>query len=166
MGVIYKARHLGLGRIVALKMILAGQHASARALARFRTEAEAVARLRHPHIVQVYDIGEVAGRPYLSLEFVDGGSLKKRLTGRPFPAADSARFIETVARAIEHAHRAGIIHRDLKPGNILLQRGFTAGSASSRRRERRGQNRDQGRRGSCCLLSSSATSCTRRRSRR
>ena len=121
MGVIYKARHLRLGRIVALKMILTGQHASAHDLARFRTEAEAVARLRHPHIVQVYDVGEAAGRPFLSLEFVAGGSLKQRLTGRPFPAADSARFIETVARAVEHAHRAGIIHRDLKPGNILLQ---------------------------------------------
>jgi WD40 repeat protein len=120
MGVIYKARHRGLGRIVALKMILAGPCADGRALARFRTEAEAVARLRHAHIVQVYDVGEVAGRPYLSLEFVEGGSLKERLTGRPFPAAQAARFILTVARAIDHAHGQGIVHRDLKPANVLL----------------------------------------------
>jgi serine/threonine protein kinase len=122
MGVVYKARQTSLNRLVALKMILAGAHAGARELARFRTEAEAVARLQHPNIVQIYEVGTSAGRPYLALEFVAGGSLEECMDGRPWPAPQAAGLVETLARAIHHAHQHGIVHRDLKPANILLQR--------------------------------------------
>ncbi len=120
MGVVYRARHVGLNRTVALKMILAGDHAGPRDLARFKAEAEAVARLRHPNIVQIYDVGEVQGRPYLAFELVEGGSLVQRVRGAPQPARAGARFIEALARAIHYAHERGIVHRDLKPANILL----------------------------------------------
>jgi WD40 repeat protein len=120
MGVIYQARHLGLGRLVALKMILAGGHAASKELARFRQEAEAVARLRHPNIVQIYDIGETESRPYFALEYVEEGSLVQRLRGDPQPLAPAVRLVETLAQAIHYAHQHGIVHRDLKPANILL----------------------------------------------
>jgi outer membrane protein assembly factor BamB/predicted Ser/Thr protein kinase len=120
MGVVYKARQLGLNRLVALKMILAGSHAGPVELARFRAEAEAVARLQHPNIVQVYDVGEQDGRPFFSLEFVEGGSLASRLDGTPLPGRQAAQLVETLARAVHAAHQRGIVHRDLKPGNILL----------------------------------------------
>jgi WD40 repeat protein len=120
MGVVYEARQVGLNRTVALKMILAGGHASAADLDRFRTEAEAVARLLHPNIVQVYETGTHGGLPYFSLEFCPGGSLDRKLDGTPWEPAPAAALIETLARAIEHAHEHGIVHRDLKPGNILL----------------------------------------------
>jgi WD40 repeat protein/tRNA A-37 threonylcarbamoyl transferase component Bud32 len=120
MGVVYKARQRSLGRIVALKMILAGPHARAEDLARFRREAEVIAKLAHPNIVQIHEVGEHEGRPFLSLEFVDGGGLDKKLGGAPLPAHDAARLIETVARAVHHAHCQGVVHRDLKPANILL----------------------------------------------
>ncbi len=123
MGVVYKARHVRLKRLVALKMILAGVQASAEQLARFQSEAEAVARLQHPNIVQVYEIGEHNGQSYFSLEFVDGGSLAVHLHGTPQPPRDVARLMETLARAIHAAHRCGIVHRDLKPANILLASG-------------------------------------------
>jgi WD40 repeat protein len=123
MGVVYKAEQLSLKRLVALKMILAGGHAGAAECNRFRAEAEAVARLQHPNIVQIYEIGEVAGRPYLSLEFIDGGCLASQLDGTPWPGAKAASLIETLADAIHYAHECGIIHRDLKPANILLQSG-------------------------------------------
>lgn len=123
MGVVYKARHLTLDRLVALKMILAGAHASPDQLARFRTEAQAEARLHHPHIVQVYEIGERDGLPYFSLEYVEGGSLARLLAHQPQPARDAAQFMETVARAMAYAHQQGVIHRDLKPANILLSGG-------------------------------------------
>jgi tetratricopeptide (TPR) repeat protein len=122
MGVVYKARHLALNRLVALKMILAGVHAGPQQTARFRAEAEAVARLKHPNIVQVYEIGEHHGLPYLSLEFVDGGSLDRRLNGTPLPPRTAAELLEPLARAIHAAHTHGIVHRDLKPGNVLLER--------------------------------------------
>ncbi len=122
MGVIYKARHLRLGRVVALKMILAGAHAGSAELRRFHIEASAVARLAHPGIVGVYDVGEHEGLPYLSLELVEGGSLKQLLAGIPQPPRASAQLVEQLARAVQHAHDAGIVHRDLKPGNVLLQR--------------------------------------------
>jgi WD40 repeat protein len=122
MGVVYKARQIKLNRLVALKMILAGGHAGEPELARFRTEAEAVARLQHPNIVQIYEVGEADGRPFFSLEFVDGGSLEERLAGTPLPPRRAAQLVETLAHAIDAAHQRGIVHRDLKPANILLQK--------------------------------------------
>jgi len=120
MGVVYKARQLRLNRIVALKMILSGGHASATELARFRTEAEAVAHLDHPNIVQVYEVGEHEGNPFFSLEFVEGDSLQKKVDGTPQPARHAAELTFALALAMEAAHRRGIIHRDLKPANVLL----------------------------------------------
>jgi WD40 repeat protein len=120
MGVVYHARQIALNRLVALKMILAGSHAGADDLARFRNEAEAVARLQHPHIVQIHEIGEQLGLPYFSLEYCSGGSLAARLDGTPLPAAQAAQLVETLARAIHAAHQKGIVHRDLKPANILF----------------------------------------------
>jgi serine/threonine protein kinase/WD40 repeat protein len=122
MGVVYWAWQVGLNRTVALKMILAGAYASSRELARFRTEAEAVGRLQHPNIVQVYDIGDHEGRPYIALEYVDGGSLVAELKDTPWPAERAAQLVATLAGAVEHAHRQGIIHRDLTPANVLLTR--------------------------------------------
>jgi tetratricopeptide (TPR) repeat protein/tRNA A-37 threonylcarbamoyl transferase component Bud32 len=122
MGVVYKARQARLKRVVALKVLLAGAHAGAEALARFRTEAEAAARLQHPNIVPILEVGAHHGRPYLVLEYLDSGNLKQRLDGTPQPAAPSARLMETLARAVEHAHRHCVIHRDLKPANVLLTR--------------------------------------------
>jgi WD40 repeat protein len=120
MGVVYKARHLHLNRVVALKMILAGDHAGAQELARFRAEAEAAARLQHPNIVQIHEIGEHEGRPFFSLEFVEGVTLAKSLAGAPLPARRAAQLVETLARAMDHAHQCGVVHRDLKPANILV----------------------------------------------
>jgi hypothetical protein len=122
MGVVYQARQLSLKRQVALKMVLAGEHAGPDELARFRREAEVVAGLQHPNIVQVYEVGEQNGRPFFSLEFVEGGSLAAKLPGAPQPPAEAAALVETLARAVHAAHEKGIIHRDLKPGNILLTR--------------------------------------------
>jgi eukaryotic-like serine/threonine-protein kinase len=120
MGVVYKARDVRLKRLVALKMMREGAEATPDQRARFRTEAEAVARLQHPHIVQIYEVGETDGRLFLALEFVEGGSLAERLTGQPLPVRLAAQLMATVARAIHAAHQVGIVHRDLKPGNILL----------------------------------------------
>jgi serine/threonine protein kinase len=120
MGVVYKARQVALNRVVALKVILAGGHAGKEDLARFRLEAESVARLQHPGIVQIYDVGVHNGTPYFSLEFCGGGSLAARLNGTPLPPADAAELVETVARAAHAAHQAGVVHRDLKPANVLL----------------------------------------------
>jgi WD40 repeat protein len=116
MGVVYKARQRGLNRLVALKMPPAGAHE----LARFRREAEALAQLQHPNIVQVHEVGEHTGRCYFSLEYVSGGSLAQKLTGAPLPARQAAELLEILARAIEAAHQCGIVHRDLKPENVLL----------------------------------------------
>ena len=120
MGVVYKARQLGLNRLVALKMIIGGSHARTDLLARFRIEAEAVARLRHPNILQIYDIGEVDGLPFVSLELLEGGGLDDRLAGTPQPGRSGSELVATLARAIHAAHQAGIIHRDLKPSNVLF----------------------------------------------
>ncbi|MFI5455665.1 MAG: serine/threonine-protein kinase [Isosphaerales bacterium] len=128
MGVVYKARHRRLQRLVALKMVLAGSHVGQVGLARFRAEAEAVAKLLHPNIVQIFETGEHEGRPYFSLEFVEGGSLDKRIAESPTSPRGAARFVETLARAMEVAHQRGIVHRDLKPSNILLAK---LGSQSS-----------------------------------
>jgi tetratricopeptide (TPR) repeat protein/tRNA A-37 threonylcarbamoyl transferase component Bud32 len=120
MGVVYRARQLKLNRVVALKMLLAGSYASAAELARFRREAEAVAALTHPNIVQVYDVGELEGRPYYTMEFVRGGTLAEKLEGAPQPAVKSATMLAMLAEATHSAHQQGIVHRDLKPGNVLL----------------------------------------------
>ena len=123
MGVVYKARHRGLHRLAALKMVLAGEFASPAQELRFRLEAELAARVQHPNIVQVYEIGSYEGRPFLALEWVEGGSLANRLDGNPWPPGEAAALVETLARAIHVAHGEGVVHRDLKPANILLQKG-------------------------------------------
>jgi serine/threonine-protein kinase len=120
MGVVYKATQLKANRLVALKMVLAGGYASEQDLARFRTEAEAIAQLQHPHIVQIHEVGEAEGRPFFSLEFVEGGSLDRKLDGTPWPPHQAAQLVETLARAMHAAHERGIVHRDLKPANVLL----------------------------------------------
>jgi tRNA A-37 threonylcarbamoyl transferase component Bud32 len=120
MGVVYKARQLKLNRLVALKMVLGDSRVDRDDLARFRTEAEAVACLQHPNIVQIYEVGEEAGRPYFALELVDGGSLAEKLKAGPLSAVQAAELLATLAEAMHFAHGRNIIHRDLKPGNILL----------------------------------------------
>ncbi len=120
MGVVYKARHLGLGRVVALKMIRSGTGATAGEVERFRREAQALARLQHPNIVQIHEVGAHDGRPYFALEFCAGGSLADRLGGRPQPPGEAARLVETLAHALHAVHREQIVHRDLKPANVLL----------------------------------------------
>lgn len=120
MGIVYQARQKVLGRLVALKMILSAELAGDKEVRRFRLEAEAIARLQHPNIVQIYEVGEENRRPFLALEYVNGGSLAQ-LTGRPMPPRDCAQLVRTLAGAIDYAHRRGVIHRDLKPANILLQ---------------------------------------------
>jgi hypothetical protein len=125
--VVYLARHLPLRRLVALKMVLAGPHAPASSLQRFEHEAMAVARLYHPNIVQIHEVGTHEGRPYLALEYVAGGSLAQHLTGSPLPPLEAARLVETLARAVQHAHEHGIVHRDLKPSNVLVSGGVASG---------------------------------------
>jgi tetratricopeptide (TPR) repeat protein/tRNA A-37 threonylcarbamoyl transferase component Bud32 len=119
MAVVYKARQTSLQRLVALKMVQENGFAEGR-LARFRVEAEAVARFKHPNIVQIHEIGEHEGRPFFSLEYVDGGTLAQRIVGQPQPTRQAAAITETLARAIDYAHEQGVVHRDLKPANVLL----------------------------------------------
>ena len=119
MGVVYQARQRGLGRIVALKMILPPH--GARERARFRTEAEATARLSHPNIVPIYEVGQEGDCPFLSMEFVAGKSLDKQLADSLLAPRAAAELLLTLARAVAYAHEQGIIHRDLKPANILFQ---------------------------------------------
>lgn len=125
MGVVFKARHLGLDRPVALKLNLSGAFAGDMERARFQAEARLAASLSHPNVVQIYEIGEYEGRPFLALEYVDGCSLDRRLAGQPQPPRASAALVATLARAIHAAHERGIVHRDLKPGNVLLMRDGT-----------------------------------------
>jgi serine/threonine protein kinase/Tfp pilus assembly protein PilF len=117
MGIVYKARQMALNRIVAIKMIL---HAGPEGRERFEREAQAIARLNHPNIVPIYEVGEHNGLPFFSLEYCAGGSLAGKLNGNPMPPREAAHLIETLARAIHAAHQARVIHRDLKPHNILL----------------------------------------------
>jgi serine/threonine-protein kinase len=121
MGVIYRARHQASGRVVALKMILAGALSAPDERERFRAEVQAVAALRHPGIVTLYDVGDAPSGPYYTMEYVEGGSLADRLDGTPLPPQDAARLVRQLAEAAHAAHQQGIVHRDLKPGNILLQ---------------------------------------------
>ncbi len=120
MGIVYKARNLRLNRLCALKMVLPGRHAGAEARARFFAEAETIARLRHPNLVQIHSLGDVDGRPYFEMEYFEGGSLSRRLDGTPWAPGPAARMVAMLARAIGDAHRLGIVHRDLKPANVLL----------------------------------------------
>jgi serine/threonine protein kinase len=120
MGVVYKARQSALNRLVAIKMILVGEHAGEAARQRFHVEAEAAARLEQEGIVRVYGFGIQAGLPYLVMEYVDGGSLKNRMDGAPWPSRQAGWLIERLARIIQAAHEKRIVHRDLKPANVLL----------------------------------------------
>ena len=134
----YRARQLGLDREVAVKMILRGQLASAADRERFRAEAEAAARLDHPNIVPVYEVGESEGRPFFSMKYIAGRTLSQMLTEHPLPARDAARIMATVSRAIHFAHQKGVLHRDLKPSNILID----ADRRAARHRFRAGQADD------------------------
>jgi len=120
MGVVYQARHLGLNRTIALKMLLAGPYASSIELARFLREARAIAGLKHPNLVQVHDVGAFDGRPFYTMELVDGDTLAEKLANTPQAASEAAAMLIILADAVEAAHRGGIVHRDLKPSNILL----------------------------------------------
>jgi tetratricopeptide (TPR) repeat protein len=120
MGIVYRALQLSLKRTVAVKMIQQGPHAAPGLLQRFRREAEAVARLQHPNIVQIYEINQYKGSPYFTLELVEGGSLEQRIAGKPRPGRESAQLVESLARAMHYAHERGVVHRDLKPANVLL----------------------------------------------
>ncbi|HTU93032.1 MAG TPA: protein kinase [Gemmataceae bacterium] len=130
MGVVYKARQLRLNRLVAIKMIRAGQETTPATLARFRTEAEAAARVQHPHVVQVHEVGEKDGQPYCVMEYVNGGSLTRCLAGTPLEPKAAARLLETLAGAVQAIHDQGILHRDLKPANILLHLAGTDDSST------------------------------------
>src|SRR5262245_12233274 len=120
MGVVYKARHAALNRVVALKMILSGAHAGSDEMTRFQTEAEAVAHLQHPGIVAVHEVAVHDGRPFMALEFCPGGSLERKLGGTPMKPEDAAALMRKLAEAVQAAHDARVIHRDLKPANVLL----------------------------------------------
>ena len=120
MGVVYHAHQLSLGREVALKVVLAGAHAGWSERSRFRVEAETAARLKHPNVVAIYEVGEQNRFPYVALELVDGGSLAERMARNPLAPDSAAGLAETVARAVEHVHQHGIVHRDLKPANVLM----------------------------------------------
>jgi len=122
MGVIYKARQRSLNRLVALKMLLGGGHASEDFRRRFRQEAETAAKLQHPNIVPIYEVGEHEGQPYFSMEYVEGPDLGKLATAQPLVPVAAAEHLKTVADAVHYAHHQGVLHRDLKPSNILLGR--------------------------------------------
>jgi serine/threonine-protein kinase len=123
MGVVYKARQISLNRVVAVKLALCGPLPGTEAFARFKVEGEAIGQLQHDNIVRVYEFGEHDGRPYLSMDYVEGGTLSQKLSGRPLPDKEAASLVQTLARAVHFAHRHRIIHRDLKPANVLIDAG-------------------------------------------
>jgi serine/threonine protein kinase/WD40 repeat protein len=135
MGVVYKAHRIGLNRLVALKMLLPEAAATPELLVRFRREAEALARLRHPNVITIYDVGECGGRPYFTMEYVAGPNLAEWLAGRPQDPAASACLVEVLARAMHAVHQAGIVHRDLKPANILIQEEETTNKTNNTNKE-------------------------------
>ena len=120
MGVVYRARQIQANRIVALKMILAGKFATEKELKRFYSEAEAAAKLDHPNIVPIYEIGEHDGHPFFTMACVDGQNLASRLSQGPLAQREAAAMVREISQAIHYAHQQGIVHRDLKPANILL----------------------------------------------
>jgi tetratricopeptide (TPR) repeat protein len=120
MGIVYLALQLGMNRHVALKLLRETAEDNSSQIARFRREAEAAARCQHPNLVQIYDFGQQAGEFYIAMEYVPGGHLGRAMAGKPQPPERSAELIETLARAIDHAHAQGVVHRDLKPANILM----------------------------------------------
>ena len=120
MGVVYKARQTSLNRIIALKMILAGPYASKEFIQRFRAEAEAAAKLQHPNIVAIHEVGEHEGHHYFSMDYVEGRNLAELVRDKPLPAPRAAACVKTIAEAIHYAHQQGILHRDLKPSNVLI----------------------------------------------
>ncbi|MGE0608292.1 MAG: protein kinase [Pirellulales bacterium] len=131
MGVVYKARHTRLNRVVALKMILSGQLAGAEEIRRFQAEAQAAAGLDHPGIVPVHEFGEIDGRPYFSMGFVEGQSLAVHLREGPMPPREAAEIVRQISLAVQYAHDRGVIHRDLKPGNVLLEKVDSRHAASN-----------------------------------
>ena len=145
MGVVYRARQSSLDRQVALKMILRGALASPEDVARFQAEAEAAARLNHPNIVQVYEIGEHLGQPYFSMQHVEGTTLSRKIAEGPLPSREAARLLIPVCRGVAEAHRNGVLHRDLKPSNILIDedgRPFVTDFGLAKRIPPSGQLRD------------------------
>jgi tRNA A-37 threonylcarbamoyl transferase component Bud32/outer membrane protein assembly factor BamB len=122
MGVVYKARQISLNRLVALKMILAGQLASESDVQRFYQEARTAANLQHPNIVAIHEVGQQDGQHYFSMEYVEGQSLAEMVRDAPLPAAQAVRYVKLVAEAIQYAHEHGVLHRDLKPSNVLIDR--------------------------------------------
>jgi WD40 repeat protein len=120
MGVVYRARHLNLERIVAVKMVLAGQFANPLIIQRFRGEVTAAALLRHPNIVAIHDVGIHDGQHYFSMDYVEGQNLSQLVGTRPLPPAKAAHYVKLIAEAIHYAHQQGILHRDLKPSNVLV----------------------------------------------
>ncbi len=120
MGVVYRARQISLGRDVALKVLLRGRSPSTSDLARFRTEAESAARLDHPAIVPIYEVGLHEGQPFFTMKHVAGTTLSERLAEGPIPPRDAAAILAPICRAVHYAHERGVLHRDLKPSNILI----------------------------------------------
>src|SRR5439155_4609846 len=122
MGVVYKARQTSLNRIVALKMILAGPYARKEFIQRFQAEAEAAAKLQHPNIVAIHEVGEHEGHHYFSMDYVEGQNLADFVRDRPLTVQRAAALVKTIAEAIHYAHHQGILHRDLKPSNVLIDK--------------------------------------------
>ena len=122
MGVVYKARQIGRCRFVAVKVLLSGPLASASDLQRFRTEMEAASNLQHPNIVAIHEVGEYAGQPFFSMEYVEGPRLSELVREHPLPAHCAAGYVKTIAEAVQYAHEQGVLHRDLKSSNVLIDR--------------------------------------------